>query len=216
MLSNAYYDAEPSLQVTIRDLSERDQFQQQSLLMSRRDPLTGLFNHQYLREELARFGQSAEQSTVASSLVLIEVENFETIRKALGVTFSDNIVTGLADVIKAQIGADDLLARISDQCFAILLSRQLAEAAMHLAEHVRRAIAEHIWTLDSHSVATTFSIGIASIDANNHQPEEVLTRADRAMRRALEQGGNRVETLDLATQLSAPAVEIDSFSVEAV
>ena len=86
--------------------------------MSQRDPLTGLFNHQYLREQLARCGRSAEPSTVASSLVLTAVENFDTIRTVVGFTFSDNIVTDLASVIKAQISADALLARISDQCFS--------------------------------------------------------------------------------------------------
>jgi diguanylate cyclase (GGDEF)-like protein len=102
-------------------------------------------------------------------------------------------VLDLANVIHAQITEGDLLAHVRNQCFAVLLAEGSTTNATALAESIRIAVAEHIWTFEHHSVATTCVVGIASFEDAQTTADDVLIRADAAIHRALGHGGNRVE-----------------------
>jgi multidomain signaling protein FimX len=194
-LSKARYDGESCVQVMVGDLSEREHFEQQLLHMSKRDPETGLFNRTHLREQLAILSKEVEHAGVTSALLLVEIENFDTIRKTVGISLSDIIVQDLAFVIRAQIREGDMLARIGDRSFAVLLTHRLVGASDQLAKAIRIAVADHIWSFDNHSVATTCSVGIAPINTYSHAPDEVVSRADKAVHTALARGGNRIEVV---------------------
>jgi diguanylate cyclase (GGDEF)-like protein/PAS domain S-box-containing protein len=190
-LSNANYDGEPCLLVTARDLSERKQFERQLRHMRRRDPATGLFNEHYMREQLERIGRAA-QSGVDSALVLVELDNFETIRRTIGIGLTHDIVRDVASVVASQLGERDLFARMNAQTFGVALVRRDLSVAKALAEQLRQAVEAHIWENAEHSIATTCSVGLALTTAISFDPAEVIANADGALQSATRRGGNQV------------------------
>jgi multidomain signaling protein FimX len=189
-LDNANFDGEPCMLVTARDLSERKQFERQLRHMRKRDPSTGLFNHRHMREQLQRLGAAA-QAGVTSAIILTELDDFEAIRRAVGIALTNDIIRDIAQVVAKQLGERDLLARMTEQTFSILLPRRELPAAQELAERVRYAVQEHIWDHAEHSVATTCSVGIGIIDRENPGPESVLELADQGVQQGIANGGNQ-------------------------
>jgi len=160
----------------------------------RRDALTGLHSHQHFLEVLERAVQAAHAQGEVSTLMLIELEHFRTIRATVGIAAADHVVRDLARVALEIGGGEGLLARFADHTFTLLKPGADLEAARALAERLRRAIEDHISDVRGQSVAITASVGIAVVDAGIGDYQAALTQADMACREAIHAGGNRVET----------------------
>ena len=190
-LARANFDGEPCMLVMAHDLSERKQFERKLRHLKRRDPTTGLFNHRHMRAKLDSLGKAANAG-VQSAVILIELDNFENIRRTLGITLTNDIVRDVARVLKKSVGERDHLARMTEKTFSVLLPEQGLEEASTIAEKLRFAIQEHIWDHAGHSVATTCSVGMGIIDPDRPNPELVLEQVDRAVHEAVSLGGNVV------------------------
>ena len=190
-LARANFDGEPCMLVMAHDLSERKQFERKLRHLKRRDPTTGLFNHRHMRAKLDSLGKAANAG-VQSAVMLIELDNFENIRRTLGITLTNDIVRDVARVLKKSVGERDHLARMTEKTFSVLLPEQGLEEASTIAEKLRFAIQEHIWDHAGHSVATTCSVGMGIIDPDRPNPELVLEQVDRAVHEAVSLGGNVV------------------------
>ena len=94
--------------------------------------------------------------------------------------------------INMRIRLSDTLGRWGGEEFLLLLPETLPEAALELAEELRRGIEEAPFCGD---IRVTCSFGLAQ-----YQPEEtmqmLIERADNALYRAKRLGRNRVETAE--------------------
>ena len=113
-LAKANFDGEPCMLVVAHDLSERKQFESKLRHLKRREPTTGLFNHKHMRAKLDSLGKAANPG-VQSAVILIELDNFKNIRRTLGIALTNDIVHGVAGVLKKLVGERDHLARITEK-----------------------------------------------------------------------------------------------------
>jgi diguanylate cyclase (GGDEF)-like protein len=154
------------------------------------DPLTGLANRRGLRAALDRLlgrpGQSAPLSILA-----LDVDHFKSYNDEFGHFEGDEVLRRVAGILRSSVrGQDDLVARTGGEEFMVVLPGADAEASVHVAEALRRAIATYPWS----SRPITVSVGAASSGRSSETPDvsSLMTDADRALYHSKRTGRDRV------------------------
>jgi diguanylate cyclase (GGDEF)-like protein len=97
----------------------------------------------------------------------------------------------VAQTMLKSIRIADRLGRFGGEEFVIFLPESDSKGANHLAERIRKIIANLIISAPDVDFSLTVSIGVATYQ--NHQSlEDVIKRADDALYQAKNQGRNRV------------------------
>lgn len=150
------------------------------------DPLTGLLNRRGLELHLSKLVASGRQSPVCA--IALDLDRFKDINDRFGHGAGDEVLVRTAKRLRRAVGSELVVARTGGEEFVIFghLAAQQARAA---AELVRLTIAE-----PAEPVAVTGSIGVAVFDGvcDAPSPAYLLERADDAMYRAKQLGGNLV------------------------
>ncbi len=173
---------------------------------ARVDPKTGLFNARHfaveLREELAR----AARFERPMSVIMADLDLLRDINNSYGHLAGDAVLKGIADIFRVQLRPYDVPARFGGEEFAILLPETAPETALEIAERIRRAVAEHLFEVETSSepIRATISLGIAGFPKDGADPNELIHQADLAVYRAKLQGRNRVLGASSEPLLMAP------------
>ena len=170
------------------------------------DPLTGLFNRRHALPRLAAIAAASDQSGRDYAAMIIDIDHFKLVNDRFGHAAGDAVLSQMAETLSALIGPADILARIGGEEFLLVLPDTEARAAqlsaMQLCETVRRTPFRVPGR--EQPLRITVSIGVAMgrearPDAKARgktRPqftyEAVLSRADKALYAAKEQGRNQV------------------------
>lgn len=130
-------------------LTELSRFNQQlsnareiALLEAQTDPLTGLGNRRALEGCLARaLHANAKQRPFA--LIHMDLDHFKQVNDCLGHKAGDDLLQGVAQVLRRHIRQDDIAARIGGDEFVMVLGGMSNRATLEqLADRIIRAIKE--------------------------------------------------------------------------
>ena len=165
--------------------------QQQRLeAMAVTDSLTGLLNRRLLRPSLEQAVARQQRSAEPATLLMIDIDHFKNINDTFGHVAGDQVLAGMAELLKGRLRASDQIFRIGGEEFAIILPDAASRPGHHVAQGLRSAVAgENL--IDSHPV--TISVGVAKLTKAD-TPESWLTRADVCLYEAKSDGRNRVVT----------------------
>lgn len=187
----AVYEGEPCIQVIIRDQAVSEELAQKLDDMSKQDLLTGVFNRQFFLESL---NNMAKKSASEGAVLYITPDNYEKTRAEIGIAASDHMLADLAGQLKALLPDEgDIIARFESERFTAILKDKAADEVQGVAAKMIKAIDDHIFDAGGHSFHTTCSIGIGLCDESMREPQEIITRAEKAANKAQSAGGNRVE-----------------------
>jgi diguanylate cyclase (GGDEF)-like protein len=101
--------------------------------LSRRDGLTGLYNHRMFYERLEDELNRAKRYDSPLSIVLVDLDNFKAVNDLKGHQFGDNLLVKCADLLRADLRQTDILCRYGGDEFGLILTetkRDDAEAMM--------------------------------------------------------------------------------------
>ena len=170
------------------------------------DPLTGLANRRGI--ETFFLHHAATRRRVA--LLALDIDHFKSINDRYGHTVGDRVLERFAEILKQHCRSTDCAGRWGGEEFVLLVEEVALEAAIEVAERIRRAI-DTDWTALAPALRVTTSIGIAFATAPTDL-ETLFARADRALYAAKAQGRNRVVLApDDATQpATVPPVQNDA------
>ena len=144
-----------------------------------------------LAQEHARLRRSPlEQSTVMT----FDVDYYKRINDSCGHAAGDEVLRWMGQCVRSELRLHDVGGRIGGEEFAIILAHCDVSTARHLAERLRRRVAEAVIDTEAGAQAVTISIGLAGIDPADGSGDAALNRADDAMYRAKRTGRNRVES----------------------
>lgn len=153
------------------------------------DPLTGLNNRAIfdkgLKDLASRFGSHF-------ALALVDVDNFKHVNDTYGHLAGDQVLTCVANSLRAAFRSDDIVARHGGDEFAVLIK----DVTMRQAETRMLTAIDNISfnrpdTDDGQPIMFTMSAGIAEYSAGD-TTRSVLQRADEALYEAKRAGKNRV------------------------
>jgi diguanylate cyclase (GGDEF)-like protein/PAS domain S-box-containing protein len=178
----------------VRDVSDRTRFEQELKFFADHDPLTGLFNRRRFSEELARHVAFAERYPQdGGALLMGDLDNFKYVNDTLGHKSGDELIKGVAHLLRGRLRDTDVLGRLGGDEFAMLLPRANLEQAAAVAEELCEAVRGFEMVIEGHRLHATVSVGIAPINAEL-TAEDSLAAADVAMYDAKRGGRDRVVT----------------------
>jgi diguanylate cyclase (GGDEF)-like protein len=174
---------------------EKLQIFEQAKTLATHDGLTGLLNHRefqvVLKDEITR----AIRYNDPLSLVICDIDFFKKINDACGHQFGDTVLRKIASQLRENIrDGVDLAARYGGEEFALILVKTDAKNALETCERIRQTIAatDHAAS-HGENLHVTMSFGIAVYGQHAKQLDALISKADKALYRAKENGRNRVE-----------------------
>ena len=151
-----------------------------------RDPLTGLWNRLGLEQAMGLVG------TAGAVLIYLDLDHFKTLNDQLGHPAGDAALVHLARLLRRAVRANDVVARIGGEEFAIWLPGVLLERGRQVAERIRQALTWAGWQWEGKSRTLTASFGVAAWPETSATREGLPSLADAALYEAKRNGRNRV------------------------
>ncbi len=179
------------------DITEKRQSEQRIHRLAFFDELTSLPNRAYLLDRLnRRLGPELDPNR-QDALVLLNVDRFKLINDARGHDLGDAMLRALAARLQGLLREGDVLARLAADEFAILLP--LAERRVTRGQQQALSVAEKVhaevktpFLIDGEAFSVTVSVGVTLFpELAGEEPGSVLRRADTALHRAKNAGGNQ-------------------------
>ncbi len=161
---------------------------------STHDALTGLPNRVLLQDRLAQTIQHSARKGHELWLVSIDLDRFKFTNSRLGHKGGDRLLQIVAARLQAAVRPVDTVARLGGDEFALMLLPEHGRSAPR-AEQLQRvldALAAPL-VLDGTELFLTVSAGIAAFPSDSREPGGLAERADIAMFRAKEMGGNQYQ-----------------------
>ena len=149
--------------------------------LSHNDALTGLPNRSALVEAVVAATTAARRDGHAYAFLLVDLDRFRQINDSLGHDVGDRVLQTVAQRIQACLRADDLLARLGSDQFAVLVRPADAAAAEATARRILNVVAQPC-SGDGAPFTLTCSIGIAIAPSQGSRIDELVRHAEAAMR----------------------------------
>ena len=177
------------LEVALADLELREELRLQAI----RDPLTGLFNRQYLDETLPRECQLADRRHSPLSVVMVDIDQFKRFNDDYGHAAGDVVLRELGALLRTAVRGSDIACRYGGEEFVLVLLDMGSAAAMARLQQICRDIKRKRCIYAGRILPSiTVSAGIAEFPVHGSTPAEIIRAADEAMYAAKQAGRDRV------------------------
>lgn len=166
------------------------QLQEQAL----RDPLTGLHNRRYLFERGPAMLELARRQGRPLCVVLLDLDHFKLLNDTCGHAAGDLVLQRFSALLGEMLRKSDLVCRHGGEEFVAVMPDIDAEGAHAVLARLLEAFREQQFELGRRRLPRgTFSAGVVSLARHGHTLEQLLSRADRALYAAKNQGRARIE-----------------------
>lgn len=173
-----------------------NKIQEQNLKLEERairDSLTGLYNHNYLLEQLDRELSLARRYNTLVSVFLLDLDFFKDVNDSCGHPFGDFVLKEFAERVRINLRESDIFGRYGGEEFLIILPNIDRNQADVVAEKIRKKIAETVFENDKYTRYVTVSIGVYSGAGKRLASSgDVVDYVDNALYQAKAEGRNKV------------------------
>ncbi len=167
--------------IIVSDISERKAVEEQLRQMAHYDSLTGLANRKFYDDRLELALKRATRNKTLVALLFCDLDRFKPVNDQYGHITGDKLLKLISERLLTTVRANDTVARIGGDEFAILLE-DLHEAAM--ATDIATKIIETIekpCVINGNHIQIACSIGIAIYPDHAGNEAGLLRLADQAM-----------------------------------
>jgi diguanylate cyclase (GGDEF)-like protein len=187
---------EPTLEgivLTLRDVSERTNLEEELKHQAFHDALSGLANRGLFQDRLEHALARAARSKTSLAVLFLDLDDFKLINDSLGHTAGDALLVAVAGRLSASLRSGDTAARFGGDEFAVLVEETTGpEEACQAAERLIAALCAPL-VIEDHQIQVRASVGIALSQAGHEDPTELMQAADVAMYAAKARGKGRYE-----------------------
>lgn len=156
------------------------------------DPLTKLYNRNYLFSYLEEMIPKSKEHGFPISLAVIDVDFFKRINDTYGHLIGDCVLKELSSILFHSFRANDCVARYGGEEFVVVMPFSTLHDACKKLEKVREQIKEHVFCRsENRSLKVTVSVGVTEY-RDSMSIEEFIKRADENLYEAKRSGRDRV------------------------
>ena len=152
------------------------------------DPLTQAFNRNYMRDLLQKINIHDYQ------IMMCDIDHFKQINDNYGHKAGDFVLAKVAEILKTQIRAEDILIRFGGEEFLLFIKRKKSQESMAyiIAQRIRQKIEESSFKYEDKEIRLTLSIGISCQPEHFKTISEAIKYADEMLYIAKREGRNKV------------------------
>ncbi|WP_456307849.1 diguanylate cyclase [Geobacillus vulcani] len=164
-----------------------------------KDHLTGLYNHGFFKETLKEQFSDCKLLKQPLALAFLDLDDFKKYNDRNGHLQGDRLLTFFGKLLqKAVEGTNFTVARYGGEEFAILMPNTTKEDAYAFLNRLRKEVNDTYFEGVEHIPyrCLSFSCGIAEMEKDMYESEELIHRADQALYYAKAQGKNNVQLYD--------------------
>ncbi|MEH6566383.1 MAG: diguanylate cyclase [Halopseudomonas sp.] len=173
------------------DAIERKRAHSRLEFLAQYDQLTELPNRALFMDRLQTSLQRARRNTQRVAVLYLDMDNFKQINDTLGHLTGDRLLQEVAQRLNRCIRESDTVGRLGGDEFAIMLDNiGKPDDAIQVAGKIVAALSAP-YLLESHSMTSTPSLGVAIYPDDAEQDLQLIQLADSAMYKAKREGGNR-------------------------
>lgn len=173
---------------------ENSRLYEKSLLLSKIDWLTQIWNSGEFHNRLAVSIENAKKNDAPLSLAMMDLDNFKAYNDSYGHQKGDEAIRNVARILKENSRTGDVLARYGGEEFAVILPFTDLQSAVIVTERHRKAIESFFQDNKKrdNDINITISIGVASFPENAPDKETLINLADCALYESKTHGKNRI------------------------
>jgi diguanylate cyclase (GGDEF)-like protein len=176
-------------EMMLRNLDQqREQIYQRSI----RDPLTGLFNRNYMQDMMQRLLSLHDRNPESKvAVAVMDIDHFKSVNDRFGHNQGDTVLKRVAEAVSKCIREGDLAVRLGGEEFAVFTSGPTSDGIADFAERLRQHVAALEFPSAPDGFKVTASLGVA-IRIAGETLDELIGRADERLYQAKKEGRNRV------------------------
>lgn len=172
--------------------------------MATLDPLTGAYNRRIFHEIAERELSRARRAGQPLSIIILDIDHFRPVNESYGNRAGDEVLQRIADIVRTALRKEDMLVRYGGEEFLVMLPDVPGPGAVVVAGRIRKAVEAEALHVAGHNVPLTVSVGVsARLDEGPESMENLVGRADAALKLAKQRGRNRVVALSLGRSIAA-------------
>ncbi len=177
------------------DITEKKRAEEALRECSIKDELTNLFNYRYLQDRLEEEIKRAQRYEEPVSLLILDLDNFKAYNDSCGHLVGNEILEGVADLLKTCVRDVDIVARYGGDEFCVILPQTGKNEAFEVAERIRITMENHDFPQKKRELGNlTVSLGLVACPVDGKNLKGLLRVADEALYEAKNAGGNRIVT----------------------
>lgn len=153
------------------------------------DPLTDLPNRTLLNDRVTHGIMVAARDNSRFAVMFLDLDHFKNINDTLGHSIGDELLVQVGMRLKESVREVDTVSRIGGDEFVVVMTHTAEDAVARIATKLLATIARP-YSIASHSLIITPSIGIAMYPEDGIDFETLYRHADTAMYRSKHDGRN--------------------------
>jgi diguanylate cyclase (GGDEF)-like protein/PAS domain S-box-containing protein len=160
-----------------KDITERKEKEKRIKYLSFHDEMTGLYNRRYFENELKRLELSRKYPI---TIIIGDLDGLKKINDNYGHKAGDRFIINAANIMKLAVRAEDIVARIGGDEFAIVLPSTNHKEARLLCQRIQKNI-EKLNNTKKLISPLSISLGFEVMENSSHDLIDVFNRADQKM-----------------------------------
>ena len=178
--------------VVFRDNTEKQEKRERIEYLSYHDQLTGLYNRHFFEEELKRLDT---ERNLPFTIAMVDVNGLKLTNDVFGHEAGDMLLKCVAEALKNECRAEDIIARIGGDEFVILFPKTSVSESKDIIHRIYQGIEQ----FDCSNIIMSVSIGVETKDKKELNIREVFSRAEDQMyrKKLVESQEMRIRTIEL-------------------
>lgn len=173
-----------------QEIADRKKAEKAIKHMAHHDALTGLPNRRLFNERISLEISRSQRNNQKIGVMLFDLDQLKKVNDSFGHSVGDLLLQAVGQRLLGLLRKSDTIARMGgDEFLLILPEMNQSEDAVLTAERVLSAISTP-FLLDGYQINITTSIGIAFFPDDGTEVDDIIKKADIAMYKAKEKGGN--------------------------
>ncbi|MBU1133557.1 MAG: diguanylate cyclase, partial [Candidatus Omnitrophica bacterium] len=171
-----------------QDVKEVSDIMAKQHLLARIDPLTGLYNQKYFREQLIKeIREALRYPGRQVSLIMLDIDFFKNVNDTYGHLAGDEVLKKIAEILKESSRELDAVVRYGGEEFILILPRTELSKAVEIAERIRKEIKSSEILFGNQVIKVAVSLGVSEfVSPCLFSEEKIMVRVEEGIKMSIE------------------------------
>jgi diguanylate cyclase (GGDEF)-like protein len=161
--------------------------------MTDTDYLTGLYNPDYMEEQLRRLLKTASRDKTPIGLIMMDIDHFGYFTENYGHSAAHAVLRDMGAFLQEYLQSEDLACKFGGDEFLLILQGNSLEISRKRAEHIRDLLKDRSqYDGHRHMRRITFSIGVVAFPNHGNTTGDLIQSVKNAVKRAKKDGRDRI------------------------